>query len=118
MATLESLSNKISTLQSQMKGLGQKLERLESEVTGKASTADLNRYTTELRGLITDNATLITELEKKLATVILPDQTQYYLSEGEVQEFQSNFNKLKAMMVSFEKLYKNLVSYSTNLQSN
>lgn len=117
MATVETLDTKLKTFETQLKGFAEKLAKLEADMTSKSNTADLNRLESVLRGLITDNATLISANEQKLAKVILPEETRYYLTEGEVATFQSNFNQLKAMMTAFEKLYKNLVSYSTKLRA-
>ena len=117
MATVDTLEKRLQNLEIQMKGLGTKLERLAAEVVGKASSGDLNRVEYILRDLITDHSTLITNIEKQLATVILPEETRFYLKENEVADFQANYNQLRAMMVSFEKLYKNLVAYSTKLRA-
>lgn len=113
--TTEQLEMKVLNLETQIKGLVTKINNVTTEVNSKTNVVDANRNNIELRSLISDNGTLITNLEEKLAKVILPAETRFYLSEGEVTDFQSNFNQLKAMMISFEKLYKNLVAYSSNL---
>lgn len=117
MATLTTtqMEAKILNLETQIKGLVTKINNVTTEVNGKTNVVDANRNNADLRALITDNGTLISNVEEKLAKVILPEETRYYLTEGEVTDFQSNFNQLKAMMISFEKLYKNLVAYSSTL---
>ena len=115
--TPEQIEIKIRQLETKIKAFQVTLERLQADINNKISSSDLSRTNNELRGLIQDNSKLINNNVEKLSKVILPEETRFYLEGSEVQDFQSNFNKLKAMMVNFEKLYKNLVSYATNLNS-
>ena len=110
-ATNEQLENKILVLETKIKGIIVTIERIASDLVSKSSGADLSRLDSQLRELITDVSSTVNNLDAKLTKVILPEETRYYLEEGEVTSFQSNFNKLKSMMIQFEKLYNNLVAY-------
>jgi len=88
------------------------IAELNQDVKSRPMISDLNTMYRELSKLIKDNSTIVRDLETKLAKIILPDQTKYYLEEGEVSDFKSNFSRLNAMMAKFEKLYSNLVAYS------
>ena len=111
MSTIDQLENKILNLEVKIKGIQSLLERTIADLSSKSSNADLSREDFTIRELISDVSKTVSELDSKLAKVILPEETRYYLEEGEVETFQSNFNKLKAMMIQFEKLYKNLVAF-------
>jgi uncharacterized protein YukE len=111
MTTIDQLENKVLNLETKIKGIQISLERIISELTSKASSTDLSREDSQIRELITDVSKTVSELDAKLAKVLLPEETRYYLEGSEVESFQSNFNKLKAMMIQFDKLYKNLVAY-------
>lgn len=115
--TTEQMDAKIMKLETQVRGLQEQINKLTSTLTSKAYTSDLRRTERALQALINDNSKLISSIEERLSKVILPEETRYYLDEGEVAQFQANFNKLRAMMSSFEKLYKNLVAYSSSMRS-
>lgn len=117
MLTNEQIQAKFNALDNKILGLTVALDRTNAEVLNKTNNANLNRTSEELRELIRACNVEIQTLNKKLGKVILPEQTRMYLDAGEVESFQSNFNALKAMMVKFDKLYKNLVAYSSNLGS-
>lgn len=111
--TTEQLETKLVALERYIAGLQEQMNKLETNLNARALTSDLRRTETLLRNLIRDNARLINTIEQRLSKIILPEETRYYLDQGEVEQFQSNFNKLRAMMTSFDKLYKNLVAYTS-----
>jgi uncharacterized protein YukE len=117
MATLDTLENRVINIEKSIKGLTVILEKYGREITSKASSTDLSREVNQLRELISSTAGTVNDLQAKLAKVILPEETRYYLEGNEVESFQSNFNKLKAMMTQFEKLYRNLVAYEAKLEA-
>jgi len=88
------------------------IAELDQDVRTRPMVSDINTMYKELSKLVKDNSSIIQQLETKLAKIILPDQTKYYLEEGEVADFKSNFARLNAMMSKFEKLYSNLVAYT------
>lgn len=111
MATIEQLEIRLSNLEKKTQGIITSLERVLAELISKASSTDLGRLDAQLRELITANNSVISQMEQKLSKISLPEDTRHYLEGSEVQSFQSNFNQLKAMMIQFDKLYKNLVAY-------
>lgn len=104
---VQQLRNDVNTLRSQIYELTQ-------NTNSRVKLSDLARSEATLDSKIKDAAELIVTLEEKLGKISLPNDTRYYLEESEVANFRSNFNKLLAMLTSFEQLYKNLVAYSVN----
>lgn len=115
MATLEQLETKINNLTNNYTAVKDQLNKITTNLNTKIDNSDLLRNIEELRGLINDCNTSISTLENKLAKIILPEETRYYLKEGEVSSFQSNFNTLRAMMSHLDQLTKNIIAYQTNL---
>lgn len=109
-----SLETKVRSLEIIIRGLQEKIDELEKDLQARTYSSELIRTTKSLKALIKDNSELINDLEQKLSKIILPEETRYYLEEGEVAQFQSNFNRLRAMMVSFQKLYDSLVAYTSS----
>lgn len=110
--TNEQLTLEIQQLKTQVQTLSATLYELKQDVNSRVRLSDLARSEERLNQIIKDNSELIVKLEQKLAKVSLPEDTRYYLSETEIADFRSNFNKLLAMLSSFEQLYKSLVAYS------
>jgi hypothetical protein len=117
MLTTEQIESKFNILDIKIKGLTIQLERMNNDLSNKTNLTDLSRSINELKELIRTNAVVVQKIEEKLSKVILPEQTRFFLNEGEVENFQSNFNTLKAMMTKFDKLYRNLVAYQSNLKT-
>jgi hypothetical protein len=112
--TNEQLTLEFQQLKTLVDGISAQLYELKQNVNARPMRSDLSRSETILSAKIADNAALINEIEQKLSKISLPTDTRYYLEESEVGSFRSNFNKLLAMMASFEQLYKSLVAYSVN----
>lgn len=117
MLTTEQIEARLNSIDIKIKGLILQLDRISAELNGKSNITDFNRTIREIEELIKSNAIVIQALEEKLSKVLLPKETRFYLEEGEVSNFQSNFNTLKAMMTKLDKLYKNLIAYQANLTS-
>jgi len=112
--TNEQLTIELQLLKTQVTTLQSMIAELKQDVNSRVRLSDLARSMQNLDDQIKDNAALISTMEQKLAKISLPDNSRYYLESTEVSDFRSNFNKLLAMMSSFEQLYKNLVAYSVN----
>lgn len=117
MLTTTQIEAKLNNIDNKIKGIILRLDNQDITVSGKSTLADLNRMRTELELLIKDQATVLNNLETKLSKVKLPEETRYYLQEGEVKDFQANFNSLKAMMTSFKKMFESLTAYVSNLKT-
>lgn len=109
------LTNELAVLRKQYEALLLKVGQLETDLKSKPKLSDIVRAEKNLTKLINDNAADVVTLQRKLSSVILPEDPRYYLTQNEVTNFQSNLSKLLAMMTSFEALYKNLVAYSATL---
>ena len=110
----EQLTIEVQQLKSQVQTLQGMIAELKQDVSSRTRLSDLSRASLELDSQIKGNSELIGKIEQQLAKISLPDDTRYYLTDTEVADFRSNFNKLLAMMASFDQLYKNLVAYSVN----
>lgn len=104
--------NSLGALSKSLNSLIVRVGLIEQELSTLVKLSDLARSEKSLKELIEDHSKLIVELESKLATIIIPEQTRFYLEASNVKEFNSTFARLKGMMVKFEELYKNLVAYS------
>lgn len=118
MLSTDQIETRLNNIDTKLRGIVVQIDRVNADLSNKVNIPDLSRSIEELRELIRVSAQTIQELEEKLTKIILPEDTRLYLAEGEVQNFQSNFNTLRAMMTKFDKLYKNLVSYQANISSN
>lgn len=116
--TNEQLTTEIQALRTTVSVLQAQIAELNQNTNSRVRLSDLARTESTLDTKIKDVAELVVKLEEKLAKISLPEDTRYYLEENEVADFRSNFNKLLAMMASFEKLYKDLVAYSVNNVTN
>jgi len=103
---------KLNLLEKDIASINNLLAQMQDDIKSRLHLSELQITTAELKQLITDNSNLIVDIEKRLALVLLPTETQYFLEEGDVESFKSNFSQLKAMMSRFERLYNNLVAYS------
>lgn len=115
--TNSQLDTELQQLKGIVQGLSTRVSTLEQDLNARPQRSDLVRSEMALDAKIKSNSELIGQLEQKLEQINLPTDTRYYLSTSEVSDFRSNFNKLLAMMASFETLYKNLVAFSANLQT-
>lgn len=111
------ISAKLNAMESQISDLQDTIATMQDDIDSRLQLSELQTTSLELQELIRDNANAINSLQRRLAKILLPDETRYYLEAGDVETFKSNFSKLKAMMSKFEQLYNNLVSYATQLGS-
>lgn len=109
------LEAKLNKVEKNISNIQLALSRMQDDIDSRLHLSELQRSSAELQALIKDNAKLIVDLQKRLDKVLLPEETRYFLEEGEVEAFKSNFSQLKAMMSRFERLYNNLVAYGTQL---
>jgi len=110
--TNEQLNIELQLLKTQVAALQSVIAELKQDVNSRVRLSDLSRAIQDTNSRIKDASTIISNMEQKLAKISLPNNSRYYLESTEVSDFRSNFNKLLAMMSSFDQLYKNLVAYS------
>jgi len=116
--TNEQLTLELQQLRTVVTGLQLSVAELTQNTNSRVMMSDLARSETNLNNKIKDLGEMIVKIEEKLAKISVPDDTRYYLEESEIADFRSNFNKLLAMLASYEQLYKNLVAYSVNNVNN
>lgn len=106
---------KLNRLEKAIANIDNNMSTMQDDINSRLHLSELQISTNELRSLINDNSELIVDLQTRLSKVLLPDETRYYLEEGDVESFKTNFSQMKAMMARFERLYNNLVAYSAQL---
>ena len=114
MATVTQLEEKLNALLTKVDGLYSIYGTLQQDTNSRVRLSDLTTSEDNMTTILNSQGQSIADIEKKLAKILLPEDTRYYLEEGEVGDFKSNFAKLKAMLAKFEALYKNLVAYSVS----
>lgn len=106
---------KLNTLEKSISNIQNALNIMQDDIDSRIHLSELVSLKTELKNLINDNGELIVDIQRRLAQIKLPEESQYFLEEGDVESFKNNFSALKAMLSRFERLYNNLVSYTTQL---
>lgn len=114
--TTAQLTERLNALESQYQQILLEIQDIGKSLASRVRLSDLSVSEEELKGLIKSNSVLINQLEAKLATVQLPEETKYYLEASEIENFRSNFSKLLAVMANMERLYNNLVAYTSTIQ--
>lgn len=113
--TNSQIQTKVNVLERNIADIQNSLKLISDNVDSKIHLSEIGRLRKELKTLIDSNSNLIVDIEQRLAKIKLPDETKYYLEEGEVESFKNNFSQLKAMLSRFERLYNNLVAYGAQL---
>ena len=114
MVTNDQLVQSVNNLTSKVESMIVAMGAMQKDINSRIRLSDLSRTETEFKSILNDQGKVIVDIEKKLAKITLPEETRYYLTETEVGNFKSDFSKLKAMLVKFETLYKNVVSFSVS----
>ena len=109
------LDNRLKSIEKDIKIIQENIKNLQHLYGSCLSSSQLRLSEENIKSLIRDNSTLITNIQEKLKTVMIPEETRYYLKESEVTDFRSNFQKLLVMMSDIDDLYKNIVAHVTNL---
>lgn len=115
--TLTQLNEKFVSLTTKMDSIITRINTMQSDINSRVRLSDLSTSEEELKDLMNDQGEIITDLERKLAKISLPEATRYYLTEQEISAFKTDFTKLKAMLAKSETLYKNLVAFSVSRAS-
>jgi len=108
---------KLNKNEKDIAGIQRTLGIMQDDINSRLHLSELSTMKLELEETIRDNAELIVDLQARLGKVMLPDDTRYYLEEGEVEAFKSNFSKLRAMLARFETLYNSIVAYVAQLRN-
>jgi len=103
-------------LEHMMVSMGSRLTAAENEIQGVLRNMQIVINRATLRTVldqVEDKFKLMNEslrvIEAKLAKVLLPDDTRYYLQESEISNFRRNFRQLRMMMATFDRTRKALV---------
>jgi len=112
----QDIYNKIISLEQSIKALNGRMDYLQSEMAKYATQGQLKISEANTKNIINSNSQAITLLEEKLNMIVLPDQTKYFLSANEINDFKSNYQSLIAMMTDAERLYQSLITYVSQLK--
>jgi hypothetical protein len=109
------MANRMIKLETAMKAQSARITLLENELGKYATQGHLKTSEANTKNIINQNSILINDLEQKLLTVSIPDDTKYYLSNTEIEDFRNTYRKLIAMMTDSERLYQSLIAYTATL---
>lgn len=107
--TLESLDNSIRVMRKDIAGLESSIEDLEAQLTVYVTKADLTTAIAEVNDTITELTSAMATVEEKVANVLLPNDTRFYLKESEITDFRTNFKTLRALLADVEKTRQALI---------
>jgi len=108
------LLERVNSISKLVSGMQLQIQELQKSVDNRTRISDLRYSENNIMTHVNALKTLTTNLEQRMATIKLPEETRYYLEQSEVDSFRSNFSKLMAMMSEFERLYTSLVAYASN----
>jgi len=106
--------DKITSLEKTITLISNRLDQVSKILDTTARISDLIKSESSTKETIKSISEVISKIEKKLATIVLPEDTKFFLDKDEVQNFRNNIQQLTAMMAAMEQLYKNLVAYTAN----
>ena len=109
------LNNRMTKLETAVKAQSARITLLENELGKYATQGQLKTSEGNTKNIINENSSLINSLEQKLLTIAIPQDTRYYLSNTEIEDFRNNYRRLIAMMTDAERLYQSLISYTATL---
>ena len=109
-------NNRLTAIENSLVALYDKYLILERDMQKYATQSQLKTSESNTKNLINDNSMMINDLEKRLETIKLPQDTRYYLGTIEIEDFRNNYQTLIAMMTDAEKLYRSLISYVTQFK--
>jgi len=113
--TNSSIVSMLNSIRTEVTTIESSIVALSNKINSAARNDELKTSEKLTRQMIVNQGKLINRMEEKLAMVSLPSDTKHYLEQQEISDFRSTFNKLKAMMVQIEQLYKNITAYTANI---
>ena len=112
----QELNNRLIRIEQSIKSLNERVEHLAYEMSKYATQGQLKTSEANLKNLINGNSQAITTLQEQIDTIVIPEQTRYYLSKSEVENFRSNYKSLISMITDIERLYQSLISYTATIK--
>ncbi len=109
------IENRLIKVETAMSALVNRMDELSNKLAMYATHGQLSRSEANTKNIINDNSILINNLQQKLLTISIPDDTKYYLSNTEIESFRNNYKKLIAMMSDSERLYQALIAYTAQV---
>jgi len=106
------LNNRMVKLETAVRAQSERIVLLENELGRYATQGQLKTSEANTKNIINQNSIIINDLQQKLLTIAIPDDTRYYLSNTEIEDFRNNYRKILAMMSDAERLYQSLISYT------
>ena len=115
MADNTELTNRVVKLEQQMKAVLADIELLKVEMNKYATQGQVKTSEANTKNIINQNSILINDIQQQLQTIVIPDDTKYYLKNSEIEEFRSNYTRLIALVTDAEKLHQSIIAYVAQL---
>jgi predicted nucleic acid-binding Zn-ribbon protein len=97
------------TIKTQLTGLENRIQDMEDQLSVYVTSSDLQSYLNDINSTMNDYNDALSDLENRLAKVVLPTDTRYFLTESEITDFRDNFRKLRIMMSEVEKSRQSMI---------
>jgi len=110
------MENRILELETGLRKVQNQVNSLERELGKYATQGHLKTSEANTKNLINKNSMMINNLEQRLETISIPDDTRYYLEATEIEDFRSNYKRLIALMADAEKMYQALITYVSQFE--
>lgn len=104
------LNNKINTLKERINELKNNYDVMQATLSICVRKSDLTSESTRLSNDITNMSDVITKLETKLAKVLLPEDTKYYLDEDELKNIRNKIRQMNALIIRLQELEKHVIT--------
>jgi len=106
------LNTRIATLENTVVALTARINALEHQLPKYATHGQLKTSEANTKNIINQNSIVINDIQQQLQTISIPSDTKYYLSNTEIEDFRTNYQRLLAMMTDADNMYKALIAYT------
>lgn len=110
----------VLALNKEIADLKTRMDNLEIAMDAKSTVSQLNSVAADLREDDRVVANLLTKLEEKLRLVVLPEETQYYMTQEGMNQITKNVQENQSLLIELHKLRRSVLEIITkfNLANN
>lgn len=108
------LDNELSKISKNIIEINKRIDAMYQLFSSTATISDLRVLKKELDNKSQATSTLVRELESRLNMIKTPEETRFYLSESEIEDFRKNFTKLITMVADINDTYVQLTTYMSS----
>ena len=109
------INNRLWAIEQSIVETNKRIDMVISDMAKYATQSQVKLMEANLKNVINANSQAITDLQNKLNAIALPDETRYYLTKTEVEDFRTRYKMLIAMMSDAERLYQSIISYTAQI---